>query len=113
MVLLTHGGEADSDGRGLAHMFKHLGLAEASDVVSHLKVAKRACIMKEIEHSELPPNKIVVDASVAMHWKEAQQTEYLHKGFDLDLKSLALASPQTRMTLNGYFPPLVLLTFTG
>lgn len=47
MVLLTHGGEADSDGRCLADMFKQFGLAIAGDVMSHLKVAKRSWIMKE------------------------------------------------------------------
>lgn len=47
LVLLTDGGEADSDGCRLPHMFKHLGFAIASDVMSHLKVAKRSCIMQE------------------------------------------------------------------
>lgn len=47
LVLLTHGGEADSDGCRLPDMFKHLGFAIASDVMSHLKVAKRSCIMQE------------------------------------------------------------------
>lgn len=45
LALLTHGGEADSDGCRLANMFKQFGLAIASDVMSHLKVAKRSCIM--------------------------------------------------------------------
>lgn len=47
MVFLTHSGEADSDRCSLADILKHLGLAVASDVVSHLKVAKRPCIMEE------------------------------------------------------------------
>lgn len=37
---LTHGGEADSDGRGLANVLKDFGFAVASDVVCHLEVAK-------------------------------------------------------------------------
>lgn len=37
---LTHGGEADSDGRGLANVLKDFGFAVASDVVRHLEVAK-------------------------------------------------------------------------
>lgn len=41
---LTHRGEPDSDGSRFPNMFKHLGLAVASDVVSDLKVAERACI---------------------------------------------------------------------
>lgn len=45
MLFLTHSGEADSDRCSLADMLKHLGLAVVSDVVSHLKVAKRPCIM--------------------------------------------------------------------
>lgn len=44
LLLLTHGGEADSDGCCLPDMFKHFGLAIVSDVMSHLKVAKRSCI---------------------------------------------------------------------
>lgn len=44
VALLTHGGEADSDGRRLAHVFKQFGLAIAGDVMSHLKVAKRSWI---------------------------------------------------------------------
>ena len=43
MVLLTHSGEADSDGGSFANMLKHLGFAVTGDVVSHLKVAKRPC----------------------------------------------------------------------
>lgn len=39
-VVLTHSGEADSDGRGLANMLKHFGFAVATDVVCHLEVAK-------------------------------------------------------------------------
>lgn len=39
-IVLTHGGEADSDGRGLANVLKHFGFAVASDVMRHLKVAK-------------------------------------------------------------------------
>lgn len=45
LVLLTHGGEADSDGCRLPDMFKHFGLTIASDVMSHLKVTKCSCIM--------------------------------------------------------------------
>lgn len=44
---LTHSGEADSDRCSLADMLKHLGLAVASDVMSHLEVAKRSCNTKE------------------------------------------------------------------
>lgn len=39
-MVLTHGGEADSDGRGLSNMLKHFGFAVASDVMRHLEVAK-------------------------------------------------------------------------
>lgn len=45
MGLLTHGGEAESDGRCLADMLKQFGLAIAGDVMSHFKVAKRSWIM--------------------------------------------------------------------
>lgn len=44
-VLLTHSGEADSDGCCLPNMLKHFGLTIVSDVMSHLKVAKRSWIM--------------------------------------------------------------------
>ena len=47
MVFLTHSGEADSDRCSLADMLKQLGLTVASDVMSHLKVTKRPCIVKE------------------------------------------------------------------
>ncbi len=47
MDILTHSGEADSNRCTLADMLKHFGLAVASDVVSHLKVTKRPCIMEE------------------------------------------------------------------
>ena len=47
MVFLTHSGETNSDRCRLADMLKQLGLAVASDVMSHLKVTKCPCIMKE------------------------------------------------------------------
>lgn len=43
MVLLTHGGEANSDGCGLANMLKHFCFAVATDVMCHLEVAKGTC----------------------------------------------------------------------
>lgn len=47
MAFLTYSWEADGDRCGLANMFKHLGLAVASDIVSHLKVAERTCNMEQ------------------------------------------------------------------
>lgn len=46
-ITLTHSGEADSNRCSLANMFKHLGLAVTTDVMSHLKVAKSPCITGE------------------------------------------------------------------
>ena len=43
MVVLTYSGEADSNWCSLADMLKHLGLAVATDVMSHLKVSKCTC----------------------------------------------------------------------
>lgn len=45
--VLTHSGEANSNGRSLADVLKHLGLAVTTDVVSHLKVAKCPCTTEE------------------------------------------------------------------
>lgn len=53
--LLTHSGEADSDGRSLADMFKHLGLAILSNVVSHLKVPECSCIVQKKKNTTLMP----------------------------------------------------------
>lgn len=47
MYKLTHGGEADSQRCSFANMFKHLGLAVATNVVSHLKVAKSPFMKEE------------------------------------------------------------------
>lgn len=56
MNILTHCREANSNRCCLADMLKHLGLAVASDVMSHLKVAKSPCreiILGNLHHLQI------------------------------------------------------------